>query len=291
MPDPSGEGGATTSVLCEIVDGELAYGPIGEPQPASRTMLPPDECEGQPDAAPPVTALGDCVFWTGSRYLTAFADPRGVVVASLDEVGAVIREETISPQTVETVSARFARNGGRVLVVLRPGASAPSSFAVLDLEGTPMAEVQPLVGEDYPQIFDLAIVPNHGGWLVALSYNNPSTGWRGLLLTRVSREGLVRQERAVPLPGYVSLSAFTESAYGGTLLVGDWDEGGQFGAWYSMVAWIDDSLEVVYLEGTQEHRAATWPLSIIEDPERDLVIARGVGENSDSLVVQEYGCL
>lgn len=200
-------------------------------------MIAHDECKGQPDVAPP-TSPGDCVFWTGQGYLTAVSDSRGVAVASLDEDGVILNEEVLPTQSVGVSGARFSRNGDRVLIVLTRG------VAVLDLRGVPLTQLKPLAGEGYSPIDNLAVTPSEDQWLVAFGYDS-SFGDRGILLSRVSGDGVVLKQHDIEVWGYVTLHAFVPSGDGGALLRGVWDTGGQFGTLHSFVVVVDHELEAV----------------------------------------------
>jgi hypothetical protein len=215
-----------------------------DPQLLPEGMRPHDECEGQPDTAPP-TSPGDCVFWTGQGYLTAFSDSRGIVVASLGEDGVLLSEEVLATQFVGSVharfsNARFSKNGDRVLIVL-----LPQGFAVLDLRGVPLTPLIPLAGEDYPPVFNFAVTASEDDWLVAFGYHNTATGLRGILLSRVSGDGVVLKQHDLEVWGYVDLDWFVPSGDGRAVLRGSYETGGQFGAVYSFVVVVDHELEAV----------------------------------------------
>ena len=203
-----------------------------------------DECNGQSEVAVPESP-GKCVLWTGSGYLTAFADARGIMVALLDEAGTVISEENLSVQTVEHLSARLSRNGNRVLLALAPGSEGSAAFAVLDLQGVPLTTLQVLGGDDYPQVFDFAAAPMENDWLVAFGYNNPSPGRRGIFLARISAAGVVEERRNLEVWGYPYSLRFAPRTDGQMLLLGTYDTGGQFGAQYGLAYLFDNALDVV----------------------------------------------
>jgi hypothetical protein len=228
------------------------------------------------------------IVWTGAGYLTAFTDSRGLGVAWLDEQGAVVGEQILVAGGDEPAIARFSKNGDRVLVVFDQGNAGPGLYSVLDLHGTPLGKVEPLLDTD-SSITYLAIAPRGDGWLVA------SDSWRtnvnGVLLTEISRDGLVgRQNRRSG--GYPMFLGLTPSAYDGFLLVSQTYSGGQYGEDEWQISLLDRAGEAAYLEYKPREKSLTWPLGIVSDPLRDLVIEERVLEGTKpALVVQEYGCL
>ena len=239
--ETSADGGSEALGGTSAVSESVCVG--DDPQSLPEGMRPHDDCDGQPDAAPP-TSPGDCVFWTGHGYLTAFSDSRGIVVASLDEDGVLLSEEVLSTQSVEGVDARFSKNGDRVLIVLFQG------FAVLDVRGVPLTPLIPLAGDDYPPVFNFAVTASEDEWLVAFGYHNQATGHRGILLSRVSGDGVVLKQHDLEVWGYVVLDWFVPSSDGRAVLRGSYETGGQFGAVYSFVVVVDHELEAVSCTAT-----------------------------------------
>jgi len=228
------------------------------------------------------------IVWTGAGYLTAFTDARGLVVASLDETGALIGEQILSAGVAEAVLTRFSKNGDRVLVVFNEEQSGPGLYRVLDLHGTPLGAVQPVLTDHH--LTHLAIAPSGDGWLLAS--DSWITNVSGVLLTEISRDGLVgRQNRRNG--GYPMFLGLTPSAYDGFLLVSQTYSGGQYGEDEWRVTLLDRAGEAAYSEYKSRDKSKTWPLGTVTDPLRDLVIQERVldGSTTPSVVVQEYGCL
>jgi hypothetical protein len=277
-------GGSVSTLQCPMVDGVPAYGPIGEPQLSADGVVPDDGC------------AGDCTNWTGEGYLTAFPDERGVVVALLDEAGAVLGENVVSAETVDRFNTNFSSNGESVLVVMRsPSFSAPALYVLVDPKGVPLGAAQPLTVEEPGPTFGAALIATDSGWLVALGYSDPQ-GSRGVLLADVAVDGSLRHQAFVPVGGYVyQLGGFVPSAYGGHLLVGQFDSGGQYGGNYNLLFLIDDALQIAYSEAEQDDQAGEYTmafLGIVDDAGRDLVYGTQPGwSEGDPYVVQEYGCL
>jgi len=246
-------------------------------------------------AAPELGAQGaSCKFkapsvvWTGQRYLTSFTDTRGLVLASLDEQGTLIEEKVLSAEVHEPVWARFSKNGDRVLLVFRQSPMTPLRFSVLDLQGTPFAELQPF-GPVLEGPSEFVISPSRDGWWVVNDSANAerNTG----LLTAISRDGLVVPK--IRDFGYLKLGALKASPYGGSLLVASRSEGGQYAHSFALTVLIDDDGESVYsTEQDFASKVGEWPLDVVADQQRDLVVEWRAQEGSARrTVVQEYGCL
>jgi hypothetical protein len=237
----------------------------------------------------PCELLVQSVLWTGAGYLTAFLDTRGLVVALLDEEGAVMGEAIVSEPSEERVTKlRFSRNGDRILLVFI--ADNRSWCGVLDLHGTLLGQVQPM-GEENANPSDFAIATSGDGWRVVTSVASAYVE-RGVRLTAISRDGVVSPEQRTFGGGYYLFYGFAPSAQGGSLLVAMLYTGGQFGEERKLVALIDDAGEIVYSEETGFGDAASWPLAVVREPSRDLVVESQLFEGSENLVtVQEYGCL
>jgi hypothetical protein len=233
----------------------------------------------------PDAPCGQSIIWTGEVYLTAFADARGLGVASLDEQGARVGEQVLSEGVEAPVLTRFSKNGERVLFVFGKDRARPW-YGVLDLHGTPLGAVQPF-SED-SGVSNLALVATGDGWWVASSVNNRT----GAQLTGISRDGLVWREQRV-LYGHPRFGGFTPSVSGGSLLVATVDSGGQYYDTSIAATLIDDAGEVVYSEQTQIERDEPFIPGVVVDPLRDLVIKPLPLKKSEPtiVVVQEYGCL
>jgi hypothetical protein len=235
---------------------------------------------GAPDAT--CGSLAPSVLWTGEVYLTSYRDSRGLVVAALDERGAVVGEEVLSDQggLSRWEPIRFAKNGDRVLFAF---VADRAWYAVFDLRGTLLSEVQP-IGEEYSDPVNLAIAPNRDGWWVV------TTVGADIRLTKISQDGLSSPEQDLLDLGrayYMSLD-FTPSAYGGFLLVATLDTAGQYGCLYNVIVRIDDEGELGCYEEIHQSEVASWPIAVVDDPLRDLMV-----ENLDehTLIVREYGNL
>jgi len=229
------------------------------------------------------------IVWTGEGYLTAFTDSRGLVVALLDEQGAVVGETLLSADLDEPVLVRFSKNGDRVLVVFGESNPHGGLYRVLDLRGAPSGDVQPLVKTD-SWMRQFAIAPSGDGWLVASDSSN--TNVNGVLLTELSRDGVV--ERQIRRSGgYPMFLALAPSAYNGFVLVSQTYSGGQYGEDDWQVALVEGAGERPYPQSEQRDTSKTWPIGIVTDPLRDLVIEERVLDDSKptAAVVQEYGCL
>ena len=244
------------------------------------------EVAGGSRVVAPDALCGQSIIWTGEVYLTAFADARGLVVASLDEQGARIGEKVLSEGVEEPVLTRFSKNGDRVLFVFRKDRARPW-YSVLDLQGTPMGAVQPFSEEDTSWVSNLALVATGDGWWVA-----SATSRTGAQLTGISKDGLVWREQRV-LYGHPWFGGFTRSVSGGSLLVATVDSGGQYYGTSIVATLIDDAGEIVYLEETQIERDEQFIPGVVVDPLRDLVIKPLPLERFEPtiVVVQEYGCL
>ena len=229
------------------------------------------------------------IIWTGTIYLTAFTDSRGLVVASLDEQGALVGEKIISEGAEEPLLTRFSKNGDRVLFVFSKNRKR-AWYGVLDLQGTPLGAVQQFGEEETSYVSSLALVPAGDGWWVAT--DGSVTNQIGAQLTGISRDGLVWREQRV-LDGHPRFGGFTPSAYGGSLLVATVESGGQFYDTSIQAALIDDAGELVYSEKKQVARDESLIPGVVVDPLRDLVIEPLALESSEPtiVVVQEYGCL
>lgn len=123
------------------------------------------------------------------------------------------------------------------------GPEAVAAVAVVDLQGSPLSELSLLAGEDYPQRFNFAVAPSGDGWLVAFGYNHPSTGSRGILVSKVSQGAGVGKQLDIKVGGYVSLNGFAAGEDGDVILDGDYDSGGQFSTSYEIVLHLDRELE------------------------------------------------
>jgi len=229
------------------------------------------------------------IVWTGEGYLTGFTDSRGLVGALLDEQGTMLREEILSAAVAGPVLARFSKNGDRVLVVFSEQNSSRGSYRVLDLRGIPSGDVQPVLEIDDARTTLFAIAPSGDGWLVAS--DTRVTNVSGVLLTEISRDGLVGQQSRRS-GGYPMFLGLGPSAYNGFVLVGQTYSGGQYGADEWQVALLEGAGELPYAQSKSRDTSKTWPIGIVTDPLRDLVIEERVLDGSTpSAVVQEYGCL
>ncbi len=225
------------------------------------------------------------ILWTGEGYLTSLFDARGLVVALLDERGVVVRQEVLTDQGDERAMTRFSKHGDRVLFVFSKDSLDQAWYVVLDLRGRLVGELRPL-GQMDSSPMDIAIRASRDGWMVVDSVE------RGVRLTAISGDELVWQEQLPFAGGYYAFDGFIPSAHGGFLLVGWMDDGGQFGTQHNLIALLDDTGGVVYSKDTQIDDAESWPLAVIHDPLRDLVVESSLLEGSENVVtVQEYGCL
>lgn len=230
-----GSGGAPTTIEqdCELVD---------DPELLPQVTLPPDECAGQPEVTPPESP-GGCLLWTGSGYLAAFSDARGVVVAALSADGDTLSETILSTEPTDYRPIRLSKNGDEVLVVLDLGPTDVATVAILDLQGSPLTELNLLAGENYPQRFNFAATASGDGWLVAFGYNSPSTGARGVLVSEVSKTAHVSKQLDIEVHGYTHLNGFASGEDGTVLLEGTYDTGGQGGNGYEATFFLDRDLE------------------------------------------------
>jgi hypothetical protein len=290
---------------CSIVAGQLAYGPIGEPQPFPDDGVLTSTCSQafepgarEPGADPngltvvPAGASDEACapLWMGEGYLSAFADSRGLVVALLDAEGVVVSEQTLPNQTGDSVKARFSRNGDRALLVFRLAQQDRPYYGVFDARGTLLGELRP-IGKEQSNPIDFSVAVDGDGWTVVVSVASPSVP-AGTELTGISRDGLVRLEQAGPAGGYATIRGFAKSAYGGFLLVTIRYSGGQFGTEYKHIALIDDAGGVAFSETATDDEADSWPISLVNDPLRDLIVQSSRVESSYGMrFVQEYGCL
>src|SRR4051794_21884965 len=80
--------------------------------------------------------------------------------------------------------------------------------------------------------------------------------------------------------GYPMFLGLTPSAYGGSLLVVQAYSGGQYGEDEWQIRLIDGAAELAYSELSPRVRSKTWPLGIVSDPLRDLVIEERVLDGS-----------
>lgn len=287
-----GMGGATP-IQCLTVDGELAYGPIGEPALVSDPM-PSQSCSARPGVTPPAV-LGDCPFWTGQRYLKVISDDRGMVATTFDDAGVIVGEEIVFSEPGKAI---LSRKDDAVLVVLygAPDLPSPALYALLDAQGTLLGPTEQLAATEEGWTVWAAIVATQDGWLTALGYEG-SPG--GLLLFDIGKDGRLRREKFVPQGGHLYLlGGLVPSAVGGYLLAAQYDTGGVFSGSFNLVYLIDDALEVVYFEdgqqtGTGQDAAdGVGFLGIVDDAERDLIYGQPEGWMAgDPYVVQEYGCL
>ena len=293
------KGGAPLSLVPENTANALAIAPAPNGFVAATCSLDSKpqwlelnrdlEMAGGSSVVAPDAPCGQSMIWTGEVYLTAFADARGLVVASLDEQGARVGDKVLSEGVAEPVLTRFSKNGDRVLFVFRKDRARPW-YGVLDLQGTPLGAVQPFGDEDTSWVSNLALVAAGDGWWVA---NNGSVSNRsGAQLTGISRDGLVWREQRV-LYGHPQLGGFTPSVSGGSLLVATVDSGGQYYDTSIAATLIDDAGEIVYDERTQIERDEPFIPGVVVDPLRDLVIKPLPLKPSEPtiVVVQEYGCL
>jgi hypothetical protein len=243
--------------------------------------------------ASPITPAAPCeyrqpsILWTGEYYLTYFVDARGLVVASLDEQGAIVREEILSEEQTPVTKARFSKNGDRVLAVSVRASEGLARYGVFDLEGRLMGDVQRLDEEEaFPS--QLAITTREDGWLAVSDY--AVTNEWGVRLTHISKEGLVSREQQL-WSGYQTPLGIASSAYGGFLYLGTYYSGGQYGEDFSLVGLIDDAGGSAYYDEQAFNTAESWPLALIHDSQRDLVIKASCLDDSRGMVfVQEYGC-
>jgi hypothetical protein len=213
----------------------------------------------------------------------------GLVVAGLDEEGAVLGEKVLAEPAAGSVRTSFSKNGEHVLFAFAQSSAMQAWYGVFDLQGTLLGDLKPLSEDSTRQPLALAVTPHGDGWLVAsdLAVSNKA----GVRLTKISKDGLVMSEQKV-LSGYPSFFEFTPSAYGGVLLLGTLETSGQTGAISPLMARIDDNGAVVYSEIPEFDETESWPLAVIHDPQRDLVIKASQFEASlGTIFVQEYGCL
>ncbi len=244
--------------------------------------------------ASPITLAAPCnsrqpsILWTGEYYLTYFADARGLVVASLDEQGDIVREEILSEERATVTQARFSKNGDRVLVASAGGSKGLARYGVFDLEGRLMGDVQRF-GEEESFPSQLAITTSGDGWLVVSDY--AVTNKQGLRLTNIPKDGLVSWEQRL-WPGYPTPLGMAPSAYGGSLYVGAYYSGGAYGEDYSVIGLIDDTGSSAYYDEQGFVSAESWSLAVIRDSQRDLVVkASCLDDSYGTVFVQEYGCL
>jgi len=230
------------------------------------------------------------VLWTGQRYLTAFTDARGLVLASLDEQGALVTEQVLAAGEAQPVQASFSKNADRVLFVFKQRSAGQLRSGVFDLLGAPLGEVQPF-GEEVYESAGVAIAPRGDGWWVI--GDSGSVAANTGKLTAFSRDGVALQMTRDL--GFFSVETFRPSPYGGSLLIGRLSEGGPFAHTFASMALIKDDGQVVY--STERDIASkavgAWPMAGVADPPRDLVLElqRTVEGGERPMVVQEYGCL
>ena len=228
------------------------------------------------------------VFSTEAGLLTALSDDRGVHLALFDEAGTVLHEVPVSAAPVQGVTAHFSRNGDRILVVM-PLDSSSFWYGVVDLQGNLLDEAGTFTDERLDGRTGLDITTQREGWVVAASYDTSQAA--GFLVTGISQAGRLWKEQDLDVGRHPYLNGITESAYGGVLLVGWWDTGGQFSGTYAVTILIDDNLETVY-HHDEELRDSLGPSpTVIDDPERDLVILTNAEGREHALAIQEYGCL
>ena len=297
--DPDFKGGEPLPLVAENTANDLAVVPAPNGFVAATCSLNSElqwielnhdlDVAGGSSVVVPDAPCSRSIFWTGKVYVTAFADSRGLVLASLDEQGALVEEKILSAGAEEPVVTSFSKNGDRVLFVFSKNRKR-AWYVVLDLRGAPLGAAQPF-GEESSFVSSLALVPAGDGWWVAS--DGMVTNETGAQLTGISRDGLVWRERRV-LSGFAQPSGFTPSAYGGSLLVATMDSGGEYGALFNLTALIDDAGEVVYTESKQldgfDFDGSIQ--GVVIDALRDLVIRPLPLEGSErTIVVQEYGCL
>ena len=229
------------------------------------------------------------VVWTGQHYLTSFTDARGLVVAALNKEGTPVGEQIVSEDVVEPVKAHFSRNGDRVLFGFKPEPVGPLRYGVLDLQGTPLGQIQPLGGE-INGLSEFAIVTSRDGWLVV---SDSGIGHETIgTLTAISRDGLTVQAKGKF--DNLMLGAVKPSPYVGSLLVGSWLEEGMFAHTFALMTLLDDDHQSVYsTERDTSAKIGPWPFDVVADPLRDLVIEGRAHEEGYArpTVIQEYGCL
>jgi hypothetical protein len=243
----------------------------------SRSFSLPDvECELDAPA----------VLWTGERYLTAFTDERGLIIASFDKQGTLVGEETVSAPMSAPAVARFSKNADRVLLVFNTGPGPELRYRVLDLEGIPLTESEPLVAVGNEHTYPFVTTNGTGWWAVN------DAGWSDdpeATLTHVSRNGTLRSSNAL---GALELRALARSSSGGSLLLARWHETDLHGHSFSRRMVIDDAGQVI--DSVEEDTGGDGPMpeDIVVDPSRDLIVEnRHVDGISGHKVVQEYGCL
>lgn len=233
-----------------------------------------------------ITYEASSVLWTGKRYLTSFTDARGLVLASLDEQGTLVREEILT-DLEDAIPARFSQNGDRVLVVFNAGAEQKLRYQLLDLEGTPLEEAESFGVEVDTSRTRFLITTKGDGWWVM----NDTGSSSDLLatLTQISRDGRATTGDSL---GELSLRAFAPSHYGGSLLLTRWSEDDLHGHSFSRMNVLSDAGEVAYSVDHDFALDGPFPEAIIPDPERDLIVEdrrteRGLGNQ----IIQAYGCL
>lgn len=233
----------------------------------------------------PCGATAHPILWTGEGYLTSFADSRGVVVALLDEGGVVLGEEIVAVGNPVIHGPHLSKSGDRVLVVFTGGVQA--LYGVLDGQGTLLGDVQ-VIDAEVSALGGFAIVAGSDGWQMV----SPAlTGERGVQLTAISREGVVGREQLLFSEHDFTPTGFTPSASGGFLLVGGLIEAVQHAHTLGLMLRVDDAGDVVYSKQTEATDSGSWVLGVVNDPLKDLVIERHRIEGSETIVVQEYGCL
>jgi hypothetical protein len=133
--------------------------------------------------AAPEAPCAQSIFWTGQVYLTAFADSRGLVVASLDAQGVLVAEKVLADEGDTPVVARFSKNADRVLFVFSKNWQR-AWYGVVDLWGMPLGAVQPFGEEATSYVSSLAVVARGDGWWVAS--DGMATNQSGVQLTGIS---------------------------------------------------------------------------------------------------------
>lgn len=300
------EGGEPRPIAGPVGVGDLEVAPAKEgfvvstcasgDKPAWLWLTDDLEAAGSPTFAPPGALCrlkAPPIVWTGERYLTAFTDARGLVVAAFDAEGTVIGEEIVSNEVDPPSTARFSKNADRTLLVFSAESGDRGRFIALDSAGKPLGGVQPIGEEDPDQnLWNGIAGATDDGWLIVSDMRIPNKFHT--LFTFVSKDGARVRETEAQLWGVIDPKVLTRSASGGSLFVGRLYETGQFGRAFTFVARIDDAGEVVYMRESDNEMLSDgpWADGVVIDPERDLVVEVHGGEESEStLVVQEYGCL
>lgn len=237
-----------------------------------------------PEVAPESCALP--VVWTGKNFMSAAVDSRGLTLSIVDEQGSDLVQRVIDDTIVSAWRVRLSANGDRVLVAYYDDSAHEFRYALVDREGALVTGAQ-LVNEYSAHPLTFSIVTSGSGWTITSGYASHSHG--GVQVTQISRGGANLQQVQASPGGYLYEVHAAPSAYGGVLVTGARDTGGQFGSTYWLTALVDDSGEAPYQEDVDVDEADFGRRALIHDPDRDLVMVWP--KDGESLLVQEYGCL